>query len=47
MLKDFAWNNFIKSGIVDFYIFYKEIEERDRPVKQGEFAEAEAATSSL
>lgn len=46
MLKDFAWNTFIKSGIVDSYIFYREIEERDRSEKQRKIAEAETATSS-
>lgn len=47
MLKDFAWNTFIKSGIVDSYIFYREIEERDRSAEQKDLAEAEAAPSSL
>ena len=46
MLKDFAWSTFIKSGIVDSYLFYREIEERDRSEKQRKMAEAEAATSS-
>lgn len=45
MLKDFAWNTFMKTGIVDSYIFYREIEERDRAAEQRILAEAEAATS--
>jgi hypothetical protein len=47
MLKDFAWNAFINAGIVDSYIFYKEMEERDRASEQRKMAEAEAATSRL
>lgn len=46
MLKEFAWNTFIKSGIFDSYLFYREIEERDRSDKQRKMAEAEAASSS-
>lgn len=46
MLKDFAWNTFTKTGIVDSYIFYREIEERDRAAEQTKLAEAEAAPSS-
>ncbi len=45
MLKDFAWNTFMKTGIVDSYIFYREIEERERAEEQGKLAEEEAATS--
>ena len=45
MLKDFAWNTFMKTGIVDSYIFYREIEERDRAAQQRKLAEAEAASS--
>lgn len=46
MLKDFAWNAFIESGNIDSYIFYREIEERDRSDEQRSLAEAEAATST-
>ena len=45
MLKDFAWNTFFKVGLVDSYIFYREIEERDRAAEQRKMAEAEAAIS--
>lgn len=45
MLKDFAWNTFMKIGIVDSYVFYREIEERDRAEEQEKMAEAEAAPS--
>lgn len=46
MLKEFTWNTFMKSGIIDSYLLYREIEERDRTAKQKRLAEAEAATSS-
>ncbi len=46
MLKDFAWDTFINSGILESYIFYREIEERDRAAEQRELAEAEAAPSA-
>ena len=45
MLKEFAWNTFIKVGLVDSYIFYREIDERDRASEQRKIAEAEAAIS--
>lgn len=45
MLKDFAWDAFINSGILESYIFYREIEERDRAAEQRNLAEAEAAPS--
>ena len=46
MLKEFAWNTFIKVGLVDSYIFYREIDERDRASEQRKIAEAEAAISA-
>lgn len=46
MLKDFAWNTFIKAGFIESYIFYREIEERDRAAEQRKMAEAEAAISA-
>jgi hypothetical protein len=46
MLKEFAWNTFLKVGSVDSYIFYREIEERDRAAEQRKMAEAEAAISA-
>jgi len=45
MLKDFAWDAFINKGILESYIFYKEIEEKERADEQRKIAEAEAATS--
>lgn len=45
MLKDFAWDMFINNGILESYIFYKEIEERERADEQRKLAEAEAAPS--
>jgi hypothetical protein len=30
MLREFAWNVFIKLGILESYSLYKEIEERSR-----------------
>lgn len=46
MLKDFVWNTFMRIGILDSYIFYREIEERDRAAEQRKLAEAEAAMSA-
>lgn len=45
MLKEFAWNAFINTGNLESYIFYKEIEEKDRAAEQSKLAEAEAAPS--
>ncbi|NLK86380.1 MAG: YqzL family protein [Clostridiaceae bacterium] len=45
MLKDFAWDTFINNGILESYIFYREIEERDMAAEQRNIAEAEAAPS--
>jgi hypothetical protein len=47
MLKDLAWNTFIKAGIIESYLLYREIKERDRAEEQSKLAEAETATSSL
>lgn len=48
MLKDFAWNTFVRKGILESYIFYREIteKERERTSEQSKLAEAETATSS-
>lgn len=43
MLKEFAWDTFINNGILESYIFYKEIEGRDRAAEQQNLAEDEAA----
>jgi hypothetical protein len=45
MFKEFAWNAFVETGNLDFYMFYKEIVERDRAAEQRNLAEDEAATS--
>jgi hypothetical protein len=45
MLKDFAWNTFEHTGNIDSYIFYREIDERNRAEDERGIAEAEAATS--
>ncbi len=46
MLKDFAWDTFTEYGILESYIFYREIEERDRAAEQRCLAEEEAAPSA-
>jgi len=46
MFKEFAWNTFIETGNLESYIFYKEIEERDRAAEQRKLAESEAAPSA-
>ncbi len=46
MFKEFAWNAFIETGDLESYMFYREIEERDKAVEQTDQAEAEAATSA-
>jgi len=45
MLKDFAWDTFINKGILESYIFYREIKERERADEQRKLAEDEAAPS--
>lgn len=30
MFREFAWNTFIRTGILESYLFFKEIEERNR-----------------
>lgn len=45
MLKDLAWNVFEHTGSMDAYIFYREINERDRADGERTVAEEEAATS--
>jgi len=46
MFKEFAWNAFVETGNPDFYMLYKEIEERDRAAEQRSLAEDEAAPSA-
>lgn len=45
MLKDFAWNTFEFTGNIDSYIFYREINEKNRAEDERITAEAEAAIS--
>ncbi len=45
MFKEFAWNAFVETGDLDIYMFYREIEERDRAAEQRNMAEDEAAPS--
>lgn len=46
MFKEFAWNAFVETGNLDIYMFYREIEERDRAAEQRNLAEDEAAPST-
>lgn len=46
MFKEFAWNTFIETGNLESYMFYREIEERDKVAEQSNLAEPEAATSA-
>lgn len=46
MLKEFVWRTFENTGNVDAYIFYKEIEERNKVPAFNNIAEDEAATGS-
>ncbi|RCX13844.1 YqzL-like protein [Anaerobacterium chartisolvens] len=44
MLKEFLWDAFQNTGNVDAYIFLKEIEGKNRPMKEVSTAGEEAAT---
>lgn len=46
MLKEFAWNTFINTGNIDAYVFFKEIEEKSRVLKEASMAEEEVAISN-
>ena len=46
MLKEFAWNIFIRLGIIESYMLYRETEEKNRTAEQRKLAEAEAAISA-
>lgn len=45
MFKEFIWNTFIDTGNLESYIFFKEIEERDKAAEQRNLAQAEVAPS--
>lgn len=46
MFKEFVWNAFVETGDLESYMFFKEIEERDRAAEQGNLAQAEVAPSA-
>lgn len=46
MFKEFAWNAFIETGDLESYMFYREIEERDKVAQQNDLANTEVATSA-
>ncbi|AUS96392.1 YqzL family protein [Clostridium thermosuccinogenes] len=45
MLKEFAWSAFEKTGSVDAYVFYKEIEAHDKIQENNALAKEEVAAS--
>lgn len=46
MLKEFAWNAFEKTGSIDAYVFYKEIEANSRMQEENFLAKEEVAVSN-
>lgn len=46
MLKEFAWSAFEKTGNIDAYVFYREIQERNSQISETKAAEQEVAISS-
>lgn len=46
MLQDFAWNTFEKTGNIDAYVFFKEIQEKRNLINETKAAEQEVAISS-
>jgi len=46
MLKNFVWDTFVKTGNLEFYMIYKEMEEREKAAEHGKQAEEEAASST-
>ncbi|HEX9062484.1 MAG TPA: YqzL family protein [Clostridia bacterium] len=46
MLKEFVWKAFEATGDVDTYMFFREIEERDKVTKERNAAHEEAAISN-
>ncbi len=45
MLKDFVWKTFEFTGDIDNYMFFKEIEEKNKVLNESRIAEDEVATS--
>lgn len=46
MLKEFVWNAFEKTGNIDAYVLYKEIQENNAQIIETNAAEQEVAISS-
>ncbi|MCX7710305.1 MAG: YqzL family protein [Clostridia bacterium] len=46
MLKEFVWKTFENTGDVNYYMFYREIEEKNRKMSESSAAD-EAAVSNL
>ncbi|MCX7923510.1 MAG: YqzL family protein [Clostridia bacterium] len=46
MLKEFAWNLFQNTGNIDAYVFYKELEEKNKALNDQKAAEDEVAVSN-
>jgi hypothetical protein len=46
VLKEFAWRTFESTGSINAYVFYKEIELKNRLDTESEFAEEEVAISN-
>ena len=45
MFKEFIWRTFEDTGDIDFYVFYKEFEGKNKAGKDKFIAEEEAAIS--
>ncbi|MCX8130261.1 MAG: YqzL family protein [Clostridia bacterium] len=46
MLREFVWKTFENTGSLDAYVFFKEIEEKNRIKQDSSIAEEEAASVS-
>lgn len=47
MLKEFLWKAFEKTGNIDAYVFYKEMEEKSKALDEGMITREEVAISNL
>jgi YqzL-like protein len=45
MLKEFLWETFKKTGNIEAYVFYKEIEESDKTLSEVEKNNEEVASA--
>ncbi len=43
MLKDFVWKAFEATGDIDAYMFFKEIDKREKPAKQKNISQGRVA----